>query len=481
MPLALGPVLGWNTWCTQNACAVDWCTSREVINIARAMKDNGLQSLGYEWINLDDCWGLRNETSGKIYPDPDRFPEGMTQFIEKLHKMNFKVGVYTDMGENACTSPFTGSWPYYEQDVQDFSDWGVDYIKYDYCGPPEGYTPQELTANFSEVVKSAQRDMWLNFHCDEMTWEDSRCGSYGESFRIAPDHVDRYYSTIKISKYLQDRKQWWGPPSLSTSDKPLAWPDADFVYTGGEGCGEHSKPGERCPGQTDTEYISEFSVWAISSGSLLFATDPRNMSDVQRAALFNTEILDVFRDETGFDSIRMIGDGRPPHSKLPLESTVEQCDVRLQEQLSHADCIFNENYGCVEDTARHEIWVSDGCRGLFECYNVSNIDCENDAVCPCRPELPQVWVRPIENGKYVAVVMFNAADETNDVYVAFKDLPASTSWGNDTTLAVRDLWAHADVGSSTGKDFCGFDLVAYFLCLCSYALNISFFEYLDVS
>eukprot|EP01079_Euglenida_sp_SAG-EU17-18_P005325 gene5325-5357_t len=24
------PILGWNTWCTQNSCGVDWCTSAEV-------------------------------------------------------------------------------------------------------------------------------------------------------------------------------------------------------------------------------------------------------------------------------------------------------------------------------------------------------------------------------------------------------------------------------------------------------------------
>ena len=454
MPFPLGPVLGWNSWCTQNACAVDWCTSSEVLSVAQEIKDVGLQEIGYRWINVDDCWGLRDDIDGKIYADPDRFPEGMASFIAKLHDMDFYVGVYTDMGENACTNPFTGSWPYYEQDVQDFASWGVDYIKYDYCGPPNGYTPQELTANFSSYVKGASRDMWLNFHCDEMTWEDRRCGEYGESFRIAPDHVDRYYSTVKISKYLQDRKSWWGPPQLSTSERPMAWPDADFVYVGGEGCGEHSGPGERCPGQTDEEYYSEFSVWAISSGALLFATDPRNMSSVQKSALFNTEILNIFRDETGFDTIRMIGSGRPPKSPSPSELVMSfkggECNIELEEQLSSSPCTLNVSYGCVEDSKRHEIWVSDGCRGLFECYGVSNVDCESDRVCECRPEHPQVWVRAVKNGTAVAVVMFNAADDVNDVYVAFEDLPASEAWGDMTTLTVRDLWSHMNVGSATG-------------------------------
>ncbi|WP_353885775.1 hypothetical protein, partial [uncultured Microbacterium sp.] len=80
------------------ACAVDWCTSREVINIAREIRKNGLQKLGYEWINLDDCWGLRNESTGKIYPDPDRFPRSGGTFFPSLRSeavVDFRAGTYS--------------------------------------------------------------------------------------------------------------------------------------------------------------------------------------------------------------------------------------------------------------------------------------------------------------------------------------------------------------------------------------------------
>lgn len=50
-------------------------------------------------------------------------------------------------------------------------------------------------------------------------------------------------------------------------------------YTGGEGCNgtdpgpDHGNPGPnppgvRCPGQTQNEYISEFSIWAIAGGQV---------------------------------------------------------------------------------------------------------------------------------------------------------------------------------------------------------------------
>lgn len=37
-----------------------------------------------------------------------------------------------------------------------------------------------------------------------------------------------------------------------------------------------------CPGQTDTEYRTEFSMWAIMASSLLVATDIKNMSDAKK-------------------------------------------------------------------------------------------------------------------------------------------------------------------------------------------------------
>ena len=40
-PGHLQPVLGWNTWCTQNQCGNDWCTEKEIISVGKSMKENG--------------------------------------------------------------------------------------------------------------------------------------------------------------------------------------------------------------------------------------------------------------------------------------------------------------------------------------------------------------------------------------------------------------------------------------------------------
>ena len=83
------------------------------------------------------------------------------------------------------------------------------------------------------------------------------------------------------------------PPSLSckhiillytlalTYTGPGGWNDADFIYTGGQGCSD-DKPLIHCPGQTDTEYRTEFSMWCIIGSSLIVATDIRNMTDIMK-------------------------------------------------------------------------------------------------------------------------------------------------------------------------------------------------------
>ena len=54
-PGRLPPVLGWNTWCTQNECGDDWCSADEILSVANSMKENGMLDAGYEYLNLDDC------------------------------------------------------------------------------------------------------------------------------------------------------------------------------------------------------------------------------------------------------------------------------------------------------------------------------------------------------------------------------------------------------------------------------------------
>ena len=55
--------MGWNTWCTESDCLngdpkyFDRCSEAEIKSVAETMLSNGMYELGYDHINLDDCWG----------------------------------------------------------------------------------------------------------------------------------------------------------------------------------------------------------------------------------------------------------------------------------------------------------------------------------------------------------------------------------------------------------------------------------------
>lgn len=68
----LKPVVGWNTWCTQNKCTVDWCNEAEVLDVATYMKSNGFQQF-YDYILLVCVGGaqplcLRHALDARLTP-----------------------------------------------------------------------------------------------------------------------------------------------------------------------------------------------------------------------------------------------------------------------------------------------------------------------------------------------------------------------------------------------------------------------------
>ena len=82
---------------------------------------------------------------------------------------------------------------------------------------------------------------------------------------------------------------------FSTFQGPGGWNDADFIYTGGEGCSD-DRSLEHCPGQTDIEYITEFIMWCMMGSPLIIATDIRNMTDIMKKVYFYQECINFGRN-----------------------------------------------------------------------------------------------------------------------------------------------------------------------------------------
>ena len=114
------------------------------------------------------------------------------------------------------------------------------------------------------------------------------------------------------------------------------WADPDFLMTGGAGCDGGQKalmiPGDRCPGQTDDEYRTEVSLWAISSAPMIVASDVRNMSKLQQELLLNAEIIAVNQDS----------EASTTHGRLQnVSSSTQQVWMKTLSNGSFAVALYN--------------------------------------------------------------------------------------------------------------------------------------------
>lgn len=333
------PMMGWSTWCTDGPCFQDVCTEDETYSVVAAMNSSGLQAAGWEWISYDDCWSAdTRDANGNLQADPVRFPSGMPAMVDFIHSQGFKVQIYTSLGFSTCSRsgrplPLPGSYGHYEQDAAWFASIGADGIKGDWCNTSAGGVTldvQNSTDAMAAAINATGHPMWFNFHCsfNGSSGFAPWCAADGNSGRVDHDHQDYWnktgYGTLQI---IGDNGQT-GALAGAQPGGGTWWPDLDFLMTGGQGCPDNSTA--HCPGQSDEEYKTEFTFWALTRSILLFATDPRNLTAVMREALFNSELLAVNGADCALPGATHVATA-PCASTLDCEiwSTAPYCDAYL--------------------------------------------------------------------------------------------------------------------------------------------------------
>lgn len=82
-------------------------SAANVMKVADKMAELDLASVGYEYINIDDCWAVsRDSTTGKLVPDPTAFPDGMKSVADYVHGKGFKFGIYTECVAGLATTGY---------------------------------------------------------------------------------------------------------------------------------------------------------------------------------------------------------------------------------------------------------------------------------------------------------------------------------------------------------------------------------------
>jgi len=275
--LALTPPMGFNDW-NAFGCDVD---EQLIKQTADFFVDSGLKAAGYRYVNIDDCWQLKQRSAdGHLVPDPAKFPDGIEGTADYVHAKGLKLGIYSSAGDTTCAG-YPASFGHETTDANDFAAWGVDYLKYDNCGARD--TPEtkdgyiERYSRMRDALAATGRPIvyslceWGNF--DPASW----AGGVGNLWRTTGDIGDSWSSLRSII-----RKNM----GLYAAAQPGAWNDPDMLEVGNGG-------------MTDTEYRTHFGLWAMMSAPLLIGTDLREASQSTMDILGNREVIALDQDSLG--------------------------------------------------------------------------------------------------------------------------------------------------------------------------------------
>lgn len=141
--------MGWNSW---NQVGEN-VTERVVLTAAEAMVERGLRDASYTYVVIDDGWQApERDGRGRLLADPVRFPSGMAAVAEAVHALGLKFGIYSAPGARTCAGR-VGSRGHEHADAELFASWGVDFLKYDWCGA--GPQTREYERETFEVMRDA--------------------------------------------------------------------------------------------------------------------------------------------------------------------------------------------------------------------------------------------------------------------------------------------------------------------------------------
>ncbi|KAL0321771.1 UNVERIFIED_CONTAM: Alpha-galactosidase 3 [Sesamum calycinum] len=136
--LARTPQMGWNSW-NFFACDISEDVIKETANAsevsneysdlslhfltADALVSTGLAKLGYNYVNIDDCWSEpQRDSKGQLVPDPQTFPSGIKALADYVHSKGLKLGIYSDAGAFTCQVR-PGSLFHESDDAKVFASW----------------------------------------------------------------------------------------------------------------------------------------------------------------------------------------------------------------------------------------------------------------------------------------------------------------------------------------------------------------------
>jgi alpha-galactosidase len=249
-----------------------------------------MRDAGYTFVVIDDCWHGQRDSMGFIHPDPQRFPSGIKALADYIHSKGLKLGIYSCAGEKTCGSR-PGSRGHEYQDAISYAQWGIDYLKYDWCNNT-GLNSIGAYTTMRDALFAAGRPIVFSL-CE---WGDTKVWEWGKDvghlWRTTGDITDCFdcevnhgnWSSWGIMKIVEMRKnirQYAGPDH---------WNDPDMMEVG--------------RGMSLSEDRAHFSLWCMMASPLMAGNDLRVMKKETIEILTNKEMIAIDQDSLGIQGYR---------------------------------------------------------------------------------------------------------------------------------------------------------------------------------
>jgi alpha-galactosidase len=330
--VALTPPMGWNSW-SSLACSV---TERDIRAAADAMVASGMRAAGYRYVNVDDCWyAPARDAAGRLRADPVRFPSGIAALAAYVHRRGLRFGIYASAGVVTCAQGTgkvpgqTGSKGHEATDAATFAAWGVDLVKFDWCGigtldaqvesftamgaalratgrpivysinPHSGLPPTGRSHDWSGLANMVRttRDVFPQ-------WHNAIAGVVPEEFTPSTGISDAFTANTEVA----------------ARNRPGHWNDLDMLVVGVQLGDFTLSQLTRVPPRLKAELTAlevsprpdeqrtQFALWALSASPLIAGNDITTMSAATRAILTNPDLIAVDQDRLGIQG-RPVRDG----------------------------------------------------------------------------------------------------------------------------------------------------------------------------
>lgn len=349
--ICLAPPMGWNSWYVHS----EGVSEQAVRDMAKAMKEKGLQDCGWTYVNIDDCWMGERDPKTKRITANTKFND-MKAMVDFVNSQGLKAGIYstawmvTFAGYTGGTGPneegdyskyylpenerqhkdqFFGRFPrgikenicevgpawFIDRDAQQFAEWGIDFVKYDYlewdlltnedkaAGVKQVRFTKEkreehgITQRFYQDFRALDRDVVISLSPTHTPAEDAFVSKYSNMWRLTADiHPDWERMKEPFGDELVGR--------LALT-RPGHYGDLDMLQIGPMGTPNQAakvfKPSRLKP----SEQYLQVTLWSILTQPLLLSCNVPTMDDFDLNLVTNTEVLAVNQDPLGKQGYRV--------------------------------------------------------------------------------------------------------------------------------------------------------------------------------